>query len=157
MLDFFFLDANIILNTFILLLFHLCLKNYLSNFIKQTFKLNKAVYNIFFLNKSIFLTKIKTESKNKVNGIFWKICWRHYLSYGLDNINEKNVIVMNMIRDQRLSSSLRWSMASRMRFISFFPLCSPCLTFIFVMTLRHPASTLSLASSSFAMPSFLIF
>lgn len=65
--------------------------------------------------------------------------------------------VMNMISDQRLSSSLRCRIDSLMRLISFLPLCSPCLTFIFVMTLRHPASTFSFASSSLFIDSFLMF
>jgi hypothetical protein len=48
-------------------------------------------------------------------------------------------------------------MASRMRLVSFFPLCSPCLTFMLVMTFRQPASTFSFANSYLLIASFLMF
>jgi hypothetical protein len=41
--------------------------------------------------------------------------------------------------------------------VSFLPLCSPILTFILAITLRHPASTFILATSSLLIASFLRF
>ena len=45
-------------------------------------------------------------------------------------------------------------MLSRMRLISFFPGCSPCRTFMLVMTFFQPAYTLSLLASSLLASSF---
>lgn len=72
-------------------------------------------------------------------------------SLSMNLIDKLNGLFVNMIRHQRLSSSLRCKIASRIRLVSFFPLCSPCLTFIFVITFFHPAYTFSLASSSLFM------
>jgi hypothetical protein len=49
---------------------------------------------------------------------------------------------------QRLSSSLRCRMASRMRLVSLEPLCSPWRTLMFVMTFFQPAYTFTFANSS---------
>lgn len=77
------------------------------------------------------------------------------LKMGIDLISNRLFeICMNMFRHQRLSSSLLWRIDSRIRLISFFPLCSPCLTFMFDMTLRHPASTFNLDNSSLLIAYF---
>lgn len=64
---------------------------------------------------------------------------------------------MNMTIYHFFSSSLRWRIASLIRLVSFLPLCSPILTFILAITLRHPASTFILATSSLLIASFLRF
>ena len=57
--------------------------------------------------------------------------------------------------DHLASSSLLCRIASRMRLIYFLPLYSPCLRFTFMVTLRHPAYSLSLAYSCLPTSSFL--
>ena len=56
-----------------------------------------------------------------------------------------------------LSSSRRRNRASRIRFTSFLPLCSPWRTLTLVMTFFHPASSLSLRCSSLSSPSLRMF